>query len=104
MTNPLLADNMLPAFSKIKHQHIMPAIKKQLHENRQFLEKVLRDVALPSWESIIEPLAEQNDKLTKLWSPVGHMNSVLSSDKFRSQHDACTPLLAEYASEYGKTK
>ncbi len=104
MTNPLLDDEVLPSFSKIKYQHIKAAVEKQLDENRQHLKKLISDVSDYNWANTIDPITEHSDKLSRLWSPVGHMNAVLSEDKFREAHDDCLPLLAEYASEFGQNR
>jgi len=104
MTNPLLEDAILPAFSSIKHEHIKVAVEKQLNENRQHLKSLLSAVSDPDWKNTIEPLAKQGDKLSRLWSPVGHINAVVNSEEFREQHDACLPLLSEYSSEFGQNK
>jgi oligopeptidase A len=104
MTNPLLEDSILPAFSMIKHDHILAAVEQQLTNDRHYLDTLLNTTADPSWENTIAPLAEQGDKLSKLFSPVSHLNAVLSSEEFRKQHDACLPILAEYYAELGQNK
>ena len=102
MTNPLLEDAILPAFSAIKHEHIKVAVEKQIAENRQHLKDLLLQVSKPDWDNFITPIAEQDDKLSKLWSPIGHMNAVVSNEPFRVEHDACLTLLADYSSEFGQ--
>jgi oligopeptidase A len=104
MTNPLLEDSILPAFSKIKHEHILDAVEHQLRNDRQYLVKLLSTNENPTWENTIAPFAEQSDKLSKLFSPVSHLNAVLNSEELREQHDACLPILAEYHAELGQNK
>jgi oligopeptidase A len=104
MTNPLLEDSILPAFSMIKHDHILTAVEQQLKNDRKYLDTLLSTTENPSWENTIAPLAEQGDKLSKLFSPVSHLNAVLNSNEFREQHDACLPILAEYYAELGQNK
>ncbi len=104
MTNPLLNDDILPAFSRIKHEHIKEAVEKQLQENRQHLKKLMSQVTEHDWKNTIEPISEQADKLSRLWSPVGHMNAVVNEDAFRKAHDDSLLLLSEYSSEFGQNK
>ncbi|MCP4270504.1 MAG: oligopeptidase A [Gammaproteobacteria bacterium] len=104
MTNPLQIDEVLPSFSKIKHQHIKEAVEQQLQENRQHLKDLMSQQSDFSWKNTIEPIMEKGDKLSRLWSPVGHMNAVVSEEQFRNAHDECLPLLSEYASEFGQNK
>jgi len=104
MTNPLLNDETLPSFSKIKHQHVKEAVTQQLHENRQHLADLMSQQLEFTWKNTIEPIMEKGDKLSRLWSPVGHMNAVMNEEQFRKAHDECLPLLSEYASEFGQNK
>ena len=82
----------------------MAAVEQQLRNDRQYLDALLSTTENPSWENTIAPLAEQGDKLSKLFSPVSHLNAVLNSEEFREQHDACLPILAEYYAELGQNK
>jgi len=102
MINPLLEESILPAFSLIKHDHILAAVEQQIKADRQYLDTLLKTVENPTWENTIAPLAQQGDKLSKLFSPVSHLNAVVSSEEFRKQHDACLPILAEYYAEIGQ--
>ena len=51
---------------------------------------------------MLPPLEEVDDQLGKLWSPISHMNSVVSSEEWRKAHDACLPLLSEYGTFVGQ--
>jgi oligopeptidase A len=51
---------------------------------------------------LVEKLEQADDELSQLWSPIGHMNSVVSSDGLRAAHDACLPLLSEYSTYLGQ--
>ncbi|PCJ45519.1 MAG: oligopeptidase A [Gammaproteobacteria bacterium] len=104
MTNPLLEQTTLPAFSAIKPEHILVAVEQQIQEDRKYLEQILKQVKQPTWDNMIAPLAEQADKLSKLFSPVSHLNAVVSNDQLREQHDACLPILADYYSEVGQNR
>ena len=104
MSNPLLNDSILPAFSTIKHEHILPAVEEQLAKSREYVEQLLQQDIEVDWHNFVAPLAEQGDVLSRLWSPVSHMNSVVNSEEFREQHDACLPLLSKYDAEFGQNK
>ena len=55
-----------------------------------------------TWDSLIAPLEEVNDRLSRIWSPVSHLNSVLNSEALREAHDACLPLLSEFQTYVGQ--
>ncbi|MFT4994713.1 MAG: oligopeptidase A, partial [Paraglaciecola sp.] len=67
------------------------------------IEQVLQQDSY-SWDSLVAPLEEVDDELSRLWSPVSHMNSVVSSDALREAHDACLPLLSDYGTWVGQHK
>ena len=104
MTNPLLENSTLPQFSKIKPEHIEPAIDSLLAEARSVVEQHLQATSDYTWENLIEPIENVEDKLNKTWSPVSHMNSVVNSDELRDAYNACLPKLSEYSTEMGQNK
>ena len=101
MTNPLLTPTVLPAFSKIEPQYIESAIKQLIQENRETVERVVNQPHF-TWENFILPLTESGDRLSKVWSPISHLNSVKNSPELREAYQACLPLLAEYSTWVGQ--
>ena len=104
MNNPLLAISTLPAFSKIKPEHVEPAIDTILADNRAALESLLNHVTRPDWDNLIQPLEEMEDLLDRIWSPVRHMNSVVNSEALREAYNRCLPKLSEYGTERGQNR
>ena len=102
MKNTLLEMPGLPAFSSITPEMVEPAIDRLLQENRQTMERLLGTDQSPTWESLIEPLEVVEDRLSRAWSPVSHMNSVVNQDDLREVYNACLPKLSEYATEVGQ--
>ena len=101
MTNPLLTPTVLPAFSKIEPQYIESAIKQLIQENRETVERVVNQPHF-TWENFTLPLTEAGDRLSKVWSPISHLNSVNNSPELREAYQACLPLLAEYSTWAGQ--
>ena len=101
MTNPLLEKSDLPQFSKIKPEHIQPAVEQLIQECRKTTEQVLNQPNF-SWENFCQPLAEVNEHLSRAWSPVSHLNAVKNSPELREVYQACLPLLAEYGTWVGQ--
>ncbi len=102
MTNPLLSQDGLPAFSAIKPEHVEPAIDELLAANRDNIEHLLDTLDRPDWQHFIEPIQEWDDRLERAWSPVSHMNSVVDCAELRDAYNACLPKLSEYATEMGQ--
>lgn len=101
MTNPLLENTILPQFSKIQAEHIQPAVEQLIAECRQVTEQLLNQPHF-TWENFCQPLSEVNDRLSKAWSPVGHLNAVKNSPELREAYQACLPLLSEYGTWVGQ--
>lgn len=103
MNNPLLDQQKLPAFSQIKPEQIAPAIEKIVSDNRATIETLVEE-SNPDWDNLINPLALMDDRLSKAWSPVRHMNSVKSSDPLREAYNQCLALLSEYSTEISQNR
>ncbi len=102
MNNPLLEMEGLPAFSKITPEFIEPAIDQLLAENREAVHKLLESGQQHDWKNLVEPLELIDDRLSRAWSPVSHMNSVVNNDALREAYNACLPKLSDYATEMGQ--
>ena len=104
MNNPLLEDKLLPAFSRIDPEHVEPAIDKLLADNRKAIAELLERTEQPTWKNLVEPIELMEDRLSRAWSPVQHMNSVVNSDALRAAYNACLPKLSDYATEMGQNE
>ena len=104
MSNPLLQNSVLPLFSHIKPEHVEPAIDQLLAEARTLVEQHLQAATEYTWENLVEPIEDAEDRLSKAWSPVSHMNSVVNSDALREAYNACLPKLSEYSTEMGQNE
>ena len=102
--NPLLNNSGLPKFKAIEANHIEHAIDELLQSNRQQLDQLLKDNETYSWDNLLQPLEDMDDKLGRAWSPVSHLHSVADSDDLRKAYNACLPKLSDYATEFGQNK
>ena len=103
MSNPLLNYTGLPAFSKIKPEHIKPAVEAVIQTCRETIEAVSQ-IENPTWENFYLPQAASGDQFSRAWSPVGHLNAVKNSPELREAYQACLPLLSEYSTWAGQHK
>jgi oligopeptidase A len=104
MNNPLLTCNGLPPFSHIQPEHIEPAITQLLEDARQTIATHLISGGPFTWDNLISPIADAEDRLNKAWSPVSHLNSVMNSDALRQAYNACLDKLSEYNTETGQNQ
>ncbi len=102
MTNPLLQNTPLPQFSKIKPEHIKPAVEQAIADCKNTIADVLANNTQFTWANLVAPIDEVDDILGKLWSPISHMNSVVNNDELREAYESCLPLLSEYGTFVGQ--
>jgi len=99
MNNPLLQFDRLPPFSKIKPEHVEPAIDSILAQCRQKLNTLLEETQDYQWDTIIAPIENIDDRFNRIWSPISHLNSVVNSEELRQAYNACLPKISEYTTE-----
>ena len=99
-TNPLLRDFDLPPYSEIRPEHVEPAVDTILADNRNALQELLsRAPESLDWATLVLSLDELNERLTRAWSPVSHLNAVCNNAELRVAYEACLPKLSAYATE-----
>ena len=74
MNNPLLNLESLPAFDRIEPVHARPALEQILLENRARLQQLTAQ-ANPTFASLVVPMEELSYRLSRVWSPISHLNA-----------------------------
>lgn len=103
MNNPLLQFDSLPAFDRIQAAHARPALEQVLSENRARLAELTAQPH-PTFDSLVVPVEELSYRLSRVWSPIGHLNAVANSAQMRQAYNECVPLLTAYSSELGQNE
>ncbi len=101
MSNPLLADEGLPAFDALGPEDAEPALRARLADNRRRLLELLA-AEEHTFARLIEPIETMQHRLNRTWSPVSHLNAVKNSEPLRRAYNACLPLVSEYQTELGQ--
>ncbi|MET0281840.1 MAG: M3 family metallopeptidase [Steroidobacteraceae bacterium] len=101
--NPLLGPGPLPAFDQILPEHVESGIRQLLDANRARIREIEAAPA-PSFRSLVEPLEELHHRLSRAWSPVGHLNGVMNNESLRERYNACLPLLSEYGTDLSQNE
>ncbi|MEJ5210301.1 MAG: M3 family metallopeptidase [Burkholderiales bacterium] len=97
--NPLLDFSGLPQFDKIRPEHVTPAVDTLLAENRALVERLVADPAPPTWEGFVQPLEDGNERLSRAWGQVSHLNAVVNTPELREAYNANLPRITEYYAE-----
>jgi oligopeptidase A len=98
LDNPLLDFSGLPKFDQVKAAHVTPAVDYLLSQGRELLETLSASSIAPTWQNFAYPLEDFEEKLSRAWSQVSHMNSVVNSPELREAYnDNLSKLTAFYA-------
>ena len=98
-SNPLLDLTGLPRFAHIRPEHVLPALDRILAENRARREQLLSATADYTWENLAGPLEDMQERMSRVWSPVSHLNAVVNSDALRAVYNEGVPKLTDYGTE-----
>ena len=101
--NPLLISHDIPLFREITPSHIQPALESIITENQQAIE-LLAKIENPGWDTFIHPFEELDERLSKMWDTVSHLNSVIDDVKFRESYRNCLPIISDYASSLAQNE
>lgn len=96
-TNPLLSTDDLPPFDQIQPDHVLPAIETIIEDNQAALSQQLSALTDVSYDQLVEVLEAREDRLSRAWSPVGHLNAVMNSAELRGVYAQAQQKLTEYS-------
>ena len=98
--NPLLEQRDLPDFAAVEPHHVEPAVRHVLERARRGLERICA-VQRPTIEWLAE-VEEIRESVRRVWGPVAHLNSVVSTPELRAAFNRCLPLVTEFETELGQ--
>ncbi|ARU32667.1 oligopeptidase A [Sulfuriferula sp. AH1] len=94
--NPLLDFTGLPHYHSIKASDVTSAIDQLLQENSDLIAKLLASEHILSWTTFIQPMEDANERLSRAWGPVSHLNSVMNSPELRETYNENLPKITQY--------
>jgi oligopeptidase A len=100
--NPLLDFTGLPRFTEIKPEHVAPALEQLLTENRALITALLKDNTPPTWQNFVVPMEDANERVSRAWGPVGHLNAVMNGTELREVYNTTLPKITQYYAELGQ--
>ncbi len=98
--NPLLsgASSPLPLFEAIRPEHVLPALDLALAEARRDVENICAQEN-PTWDNLLQPLDAIDERLSRIWGPVAHLNSVCDADELRPVYQQGVANMAAWSTE-----
>jgi oligopeptidase A len=93
----------LPAFDRLSPQAAQGELENVLARNRAELAELLKRES-HSWETLIEPLEEMSDRISRIWGPTSHLFGVWSTPEWRAAYNAGLPKITEYSVEVSQNE
>jgi oligopeptidase A len=103
-SNPLLADDTLPAFSQIRPEHVTPAIDLLLADYRAGIAVLTAPGAPRDFATVMLTQERLDQRLARAWAPVSHLHSVADSEALRAAYGPAEEKLTEHAIELGQNR
>ena len=100
--NPLLDFTGLPRFDSVEPDHVAPAIRQLLDENRALLAKLELPGTPATWDDFVVPLTDAGERLGHAWGIVGHLHAVTDVPPWREAYNAMLPEVSRFYAELGQ--
>jgi oligopeptidase A len=99
MSKPYKVTTTLPQFSKIDPEKLVSELEILMQENISELKDILSTNIEHTWDTLVVPLTEMDDRLNKFWSPIRHLHSVADNDALRKAYNNCLETITNYSTE-----
>ncbi|MBU0752899.1 MAG: M3 family metallopeptidase [Gammaproteobacteria bacterium] len=100
--NPLLDFSQLPRFDVVTPDHVAPAIRELLEQNRALVETLTRPDTAATWNGFVQPLTDAGERLSRAWGIVGHLHAVNDVPAWREAYNAMLPEVSRFYAELGQ--
>ena len=103
-TNPLLVASGLPPFQSIRPEHVEPAITQILGEYQAGIDAMLAENETRTFQSTVMLAERLEDRLSRAWSPVGHLHGVMDSEDLRKAYATAQEKLVAFNTKLGQNR
>ncbi len=104
ISNPLLADGELPAFSTIAPNHVLPAVESVLADFQAEVDRLVADPGARDFDRLIAPLERLEERLGRAFAPVSHLHGVKDSPELREAYSAALEKITAHSTELGQNR
>ncbi|WP_390595092.1 M3 family metallopeptidase [Simiduia litorea] len=101
-TNSLLLDPYFPPFNEFTPAQAQAAVVTVIAQNREAIDAVVAAGLNRPAVEVLRELEAIDDRLSRLWSPIGHLNAVQNSEALRKVYEASLAELTQYGSDMGQ--
>jgi oligopeptidase A len=99
--NPLLQKHGLPAFDRLRPQHVGAAVETLLAEADAALERAVSDAVAADYDALSAVLDVAVERLGRAWGAVGHLNEVADTPAWRAAYNASLPAVTDFHTRLG---
>lgn len=75
-----------------------------MQDNLKKIENLTQQKSSFTWENLMLPLDDLDDRLEKFWAPIEHLHAVVNTQELRAVYKACLPELSAYYTAVGQNK
>ena len=98
-SNPLLHLAGLPKFNEVRPEHVSSALDSLLGDGRELIETLAASNDAPTWQNFALKLEDVDEKISRAWSQVGHLNAVMNSPELREAYNDNLAKLTDFYSD-----
>ncbi|TSA00623.1 MAG: M3 family peptidase [Rhodocyclaceae bacterium] len=100
--NPLLDFSGLPRFDAVQPEHVTPAIRQLLDENRALIKSLIAPETAATWDAFVQPMLDAGERLSRAWGVVGHLHAVNDVPPWREAYNAILPEVSSFYADLGQ--
>ncbi len=103
MSNPLLdtPSSELPAFDRIRPEHVSPAVDELLAQAGAALERSVGPDVPADYDAMSAVLDVATERMGRSWGAVGHLNHVADTPELRAAYNENLPKVTEFYTRLG---
>jgi oligopeptidase A len=99
--NPLLDTTGLPAFDRIRPEHVSPAVDTLLRQADEALEQAVGPDVPADYDAMSAVLDVATERLGRAWGAVSHLNHVADNPALRAAYTENLPKVTEFHARLG---
>jgi len=99
--NPLLQALGVPAYDRIRPEHVQPALTVLLAAADAALEDAIDDAVPADYDAVSRLLDVPIERLARAWSAVTHLNEVADSPALRAAYNEMLPRVTDFHTRLG---
>ncbi|HEX2190482.1 MAG TPA: M3 family metallopeptidase [Longimicrobiaceae bacterium] len=94
--NPLLEQDFLVPFHRIRPEHVVPAVREALAAAEREVEAIVAEQGPRTWDNTLRRLDEMEERLDRVTHPVIHLVAVMNTPELREAYETVLPEISAF--------